>query len=302
MKKFICAVLFFASFLSFSLKAQTAGNTGLTFLKIGFGARNISMGDIGTVSANDVSALFYNPAYFAESNSTELFFSHNQWIQDVRSEIFGASISVLGIPLAFGINTTTVSDIEIRTMPGQADAKFNASYFAGSISTGFHLTENISFGATAKYLYEGLLADEANGLGFDFGAIYKTPLEGLNLGAVVRNLGSMNELRKQATKLPTDIRFGAAYNYDLININSVLNLGAEFQKYTGSDESHVNLGAEIIYEDMVSLRAGYQQGFENRGFSAGLGIKWYNLGFDYAVTPFSLDFGTSHTISIKFKF
>ncbi|MGE5683399.1 MAG: PorV/PorQ family protein [Bacillota bacterium] len=298
MKKVFIIILFFASIIN----AQTAGKAGLSFLKIGFGARNISMGDIGAASANDVSALFYNPAFFAEFTSPELMFSHNQWIQDVRSEILGAGFRVLGVPVAIGVNTTSVSDIEIRTRPGEAESKFNANYFAGSFSTGFQIIDNVSIGATVKYIYEGMLSDNADGLGFDFGAIYKTPVEGLRAAAAVRNIGSMNELRVQTTKLPTDFRLGALYSYDFININSALNLGAEFQKYTGTDESHVNIGAEIIYEDMVALRTGYQQGFENRGFTAGVGLKWYNLSFDYAMTPFTLDFGISHTISIKFKF
>ena len=40
-------------FISTSLFAQTAGESGVSFLKIGFGARNIALGDVGVVSADD---------------------------------------------------------------------------------------------------------------------------------------------------------------------------------------------------------------------------------------------------------
>ena len=38
--------------------AQSAGNTGMAFLKFGFGARNIAMGDAGASVSNDLSALY----------------------------------------------------------------------------------------------------------------------------------------------------------------------------------------------------------------------------------------------------
>ena len=210
MKKTALIILFF----SISLAAQSAGSTGLSFLKFGFGARNIAMGDAASSSANDVTALFYNPANLAGNNSAEILFMHNEWIQDVRSEILGTKFELFGLPLALGFNVTSVSDIEVRTKPGKADSKFNANFFYGSLSTGFFITDNISFGASGKYLYEGLLADEANGLGLDFGITYSTPVKGLTASAVIRNLGSMNQLRSEETKLPTEIRAGGMYDFD----------------------------------------------------------------------------------------
>ncbi|MCU7500445.1 MAG: PorV/PorQ family protein [Ignavibacteria bacterium] len=298
MKKTILVFLLFSTYIS----AQTAGKSGLSFLKLGFGARNVAMGDLGVVNSTDVTALNYNPAMLSGFSSPEILFTHNQWIEDTRSEYLGVSFKLLGLPWAVGVNTTTISDIEVRTRPGEAEGKFNANYFAGSLSTGFGITSHISVGATVKYLYEGLLSDESNGLGFDLGMFYESPVEGLNFGAAFRNLGSMNGLRTEATKLPSDFRFGALYS-DLLNeLNSSFTLGAEVQKYLVAKDTHVNFGGELLYDDMIALRAGYQTGFESKGFTAGLGLKWYNLSFDYAYTPFLLNLGSSHTISLKFKF
>ena len=77
--------------LSFtSLLAQSAWNSGLSFLKLGFGARNIAIGDAGTALSSDVTSLFYNPAALALNPASEIMLMHNEWIQDVRSEILGA--------------------------------------------------------------------------------------------------------------------------------------------------------------------------------------------------------------------
>ncbi|MGE5354388.1 MAG: hypothetical protein ACM3P0_20055, partial [Acidobacteriota bacterium] len=167
MKKIILFVFILSTYIS----AQTAGKSGLSFLKLGFGARNVAMGDLGVVNSMDVSSLNYNPALLSRFSSPEILFTHNQWIEDTRSEYLGVSFRLLGLPWAVGVNTTSISDIEVRTRPGEAEGKFNANYFAGSLSTGFGITKDISAGLTVKYLYEGLLSDESNGLGFDVGAV-----------------------------------------------------------------------------------------------------------------------------------
>lgn len=68
MKKII--LLFVIS--SVAVFSQSAGKTGLSFLKYGFGARNIAMGDAGTALSNDLTGLFYNPAV-----------SIHQWIRSI---------------------------------------------------------------------------------------------------------------------------------------------------------------------------------------------------------------------------
>ncbi len=284
------------------VNAQSAGNTGLSFLKFGFGARNIAMGDAGTSASNDLTALFYNPAKLNINSDNEILVMHNEWIQDVRSEVLGAKTNIFGLPFAFGFNVTSVSDIQLRTKAGEPDALFDANYFYGSISTGFEVYENISTGITAKYLYEGLLSDEATGYGFDLGLFYKTEMEGLTFSGVVKNLGSMNKLRSEETKLPSEIRIGPAYNFDLGENKFDAIVAGEFQKYLDTDDIHFNLGGEVLYDNLLALRAGYQTGFESKGFTAGLGLMWGSLKFDYAFLPFSLGFGNANLFSVQIKF
>ncbi len=298
MKKLILLLLVFTTY-SFS---QSAGNTGLSFLKFGFGAKNIAMGDAGAVSANDVTALFYNPSRLAGKDNTEILLMHNEWIQDVRSEVLGISSELWGLPLALGFNVTTVSDIEVRTKPGSADTKFNANYFFGSLSTGFGIGEVMDFGLSVKYIYEGILSDEAGGWGFDFGLNYRTSLEGLTASAVIKNLGSMNNLRNEATKLPSEIRVGPAYHFEFSDSKIGVTTAAEFQKYLSTDDVHFNLGAEGVYDNTIALRVGYQTGYESRGVTGGVGLIWGHLRFDYAFLPFSYGLGNSSIFSLQLSF
>jgi hypothetical protein len=298
MKKFLLIFIFASSYIF----AQSAGNAGLSFLKFGFGARNIAMGDAGASASNDLSALYYNPSRLALIEKNEVLIMHSSWIQDVNSELFGIKWNMFGLPWAIGLNYTNISDIEIRTRPGEPDSKFNANYFFGSLSTGFYVWDKLSFGTTIRYLYEGLLSDEANGWGFDFGLNYETPFRGLSVSTVIKNIGSMNALRKQETQLPTDFRLGSAYKFGVESAKLDFIAVAEFQKYLDTDDIHLNLGGDIVYDQIIALRVGYQSGYEAKSFTGGIGLMWGSLRFDYTYMPFSLDLGNANMFSLQFKF
>ncbi|MEP0860148.1 MAG: PorV/PorQ family protein [Ignavibacterium sp.] len=298
MKNFIVISLLLTSVQMFS---QTAGNTGLSFLKFGFGARNSAMGDVGNSVSNDLTALHYNPARLSLSENNEVMFTHNSWIQDVNSEMFGIKTFLFGLPVAIGFNVTNISDIEVRQIPGEPISKFDANYFYGSLSTAYKIDNDLSVGVSLKYLYEGLLNDESTGFGIDFGANYFLPVDGLSLSASVRNLGSMNELRNESTKLPSEIRVGPAYNFKVDNYKLDFIIAGEYQKYFDADD-HLNFGFEIFYDKLIALRGGYQTNYESRDFTAGIGLMWGNLKFDYSYIPFSLGIGSANLFSLGFKF
>ncbi len=282
--------------------AQSAGNSGLAFLKFGFGARNIAMGDAGATASNDLSALHYNPSRLVSFENNEVMFMHSEWIQDVRSEVGGVKWNMFNVPFAIGFNVTSVSDIEVRDKPGEPISKFNANYFLGSLSSGFAVIQDLDFGATIKYLYEGLLNDEATGFGFDAGLNYKTPVEGLTASAVIKNLGSTNALRNEETKLPAEFRIGGAYEFRIEETKLDFILAGEFQKYIDTDDIHLIGGGEAVYNKVFAARVGYQSGYEARGFTGGVGLSWGSLRLDYAFLPFSLGLGNANLFSIQFKF
>ncbi len=299
MKKILLIFVFIAA----QTFGQGAGSNGLSFLKIGFGSRNIAMGDLGVASATDVTALNYNPAMITKLQNTQIFISHNQWIQDVTGEMLGVNFKVFGLPFAFGLNTTNISGFEIRTKPTpEPEAKFDIHYFYSSLSTGFNLIENLSAGITYKFLYENILSDEATGYAFDFGILYEGGLKGLTTGFSLKNIGSMNELRNEATKLPVDLRCGVNYNFEVEQIKSDITITSGIQKYVDLAENHFIAGAEIFYDNIFALRLGYMSGYESRGLSFGAGLVWNNLNFDYAFAPFSYGLGTIHSISIICNF
>ncbi len=294
-------ILFFILIGTYSF-AQSAGNSGLSFLKFGFGARNIAMGDLGVVGNNDLTALNYNPSLLAVNEKTQLSFTHNSLFQDLSSEMFAGSFKAFGLPIAVGVNTTNINDIEVRTNPGPVLSTFNAHFFYASISAAHELYENLYGGVTYKYLYENIFTDDASGYGFDLGLTYTKVLEGLDLGISLRNLGSMNILRSESTKLPTDLRMGASYNFALEDYKLNFTVLGGYQKYTLEDGSHVNIGGEAVYGKMFALRVGYLSGYDSKNISAGFGVNWKGINIDYAYVPIKYGLGDSHIITFIYSF
>jgi hypothetical protein len=282
--------------------SQSAGNSGLSFLKFGFGARNIAMGDIGVVANNDLTALNYNPSLLAVNNNAQLSFTHNSLYQDLSSEMLAGSFKAFGLPIAVGVNTTNIDNIEVRTKPGPAESTFNAHFFYASISTAQEVFGNLFAGVTYKYLYENIFSDDATGYSFDFGLTYTKLIDGLDLGVSLRNLGSMNNLRSESTKLPTDLRLGASYNFSLPDYKLEFTAVGGFQKYTLEDESHIHFGGEAVYDKMFSLRAGYLTGYDSKNISVGFGVRWKGINLDYAYVPVKFGLGDSHIITIIYSF
>ena len=153
-----------------------------------------------------------------------------------------------------------------------------------------------------EYLYENIFSDQSSGWAFDIGLSYMDIIDGLDIGASVKNLGSVDELRNEAAQLPTDTRFGISYTKPIESIKSDLSLIGGVQKYLETDDIHLHIGGEFFYDELIAIRLGYMSGYEPKGLTTGLGLYWEGINFDYAFTPYSYGLGSSHTISLMYSF
>jgi hypothetical protein len=295
MKKYIIIYLTFLVAFSPHSTSQV-GTTGISFLKIGVAARNLAMGDVMTLDKSDPSSIYYNPATMGLSNNSMLVLMHREWVEDTRTEYFGALLPAGKFRFGVGLNLTSIDNIEIRTVPGPSQGTFSSknSTLGLSASYGF---DNILFGFTGKFLYEKILIDEATGYALDFGAVYITPWM-FQVGLAINNIGSMNELRNESSTLPTMIRIGGSKIFNFEDINSAVVAVTEFVSVFKEQKSHIHIGTEFCYQDMFSLRAGIQTNYQSRFFSTGVGFKHGIFAVDYAFVPFQYDFGSTHIISV----
>ena len=74
------------------------------------------MGGAFTATANDISAIYWNPAGLASNLSGEAFFNHTDWFLDIAMEFAGVAVHVPGIGTIGGFVTAlTMDDMLVRT-------------------------------------------------------------------------------------------------------------------------------------------------------------------------------------------
>ncbi len=277
-----------------------AASTGLSFLKLGGGARSLGMGEAYSSVSNDASAYIYNPARLVVGGNGNVILMHNFSVQDMNTDFIAAKFpSCKKLAFGLGFFTTSVSDIEVRNTPGAVVETFDSRNLSAGLSLGYMIADNVSVGITGKLIYEKIYVDDASGFSFDLGTNYSK--DNYSLSFSVSNLGSISELKTVSTKLPSLVRFGGSYKFKASKSLSVLAAAEGFQVLSGGT-FHVHSGAEAAYNDFLFLRLGYQSGYDNKNFTTGIGFKYQAWSVDYAFIPYTDGFGTSNAISLGVNF
>jgi hypothetical protein len=342
MKKIINLVLLIALIISATNFAMAIGETssatssggnnktgtaGSQFLKIPIGARGAGMSAYSSL-ANDLSSIYWNPAGLAYQRGLSAEFSYLQWFAGYTHNFAYLSFGI-GNDYTIAAHLTSLSSGDIQVTTTASSDGLSAHYQNSDIDAGLSfsgfLTEQFSFGVTAKYINNSIYNVSASGFAFDIGTLYDTRFLGIKIGFSIHNLGSETKFSGQSLRdvkklysamdaNPQEVEYLAnGYSYPLIfraGISSNVwkqdkhSIIAAFDFTTFSDvPEQFGIGAEYSYSDSVSLRAGYLIGQDQTGFSAGIGIKYDGPGFigkfDYAITPtFDLGLVNRFTIGI----
>ncbi|MBM2845718.1 MAG: PorV/PorQ family protein [Bacteroidetes bacterium] len=281
-----------------------AGKSGLSFLKLGISGHGVAMGEAMSAHASGAAATFYNPAGILlpplADRTSQIMVMHKEWIQDTRMEFLGATVNLSeSDAIGLSVNSTTVADIEVRTRPGTPEATFTARNYAVGATYARAFSDELTVGITGKFLFEKILVDEASGIAIDLGAQYRTSMENLTVGLTLANLGAMSSLRDEKTTLPSLLRIGPAYSFDLPDVDATVALAADYLNVFPEGKSYVNVGGEFFFSRTIAGRIGYQFGSEGRGLATGIGVSYGLLNLDYAYVPLSEDLGNTHTISLS---
>jgi hypothetical protein len=286
-------------FVSCSARAQ-GSSVSSSQLKIPLTARSAALGESTVADPGQISTWFVNPANLFSAAPLAVSLTHSQWIQEIQTELLATRIPVASGTLGAGVSTISVPGIEIRDVPGPSLGTFSARFVSFQIGYAQNVTTDLVLGASAKYLYEKLYVDEATGFGFDAGIIYSSSIQGLKAGLAVTNLGGLQQFQNDRSDLPAMSRVGASYAIPLDEFD--LSVSGAWANNLQDRESHLQGSLEATYSQKFSLRFGCQTGYESRALSAGIGVHFESIQFDYAYVPFALGLGDSHLFSLGFQF
>jgi hypothetical protein len=319
MKKYIlliAALLVALNPQAYATGVTKTGTTAAGFLLIDVGPRATGMGSAYVSVVDDATAMYWNPAGIARLPGVQATFCNTNWLLDLALNYAGASFS-LGNYGTIGINAVFLSMDEMeRTTISQPDGTgelFDAANSSIGLSYARNLTDKFCMGFTAKYINERYYHSSAHGFALDLGALYDTHFHGLTLGMSISNYGTKMQLdgrdllvqvdinpqiegnnaninaKLQTDKFDLPLMFRVGLSMDVIKTDFSHLLVAVDALHPSDDVESVNVGAELILFNILSLRSGMKQLFgvdqiQGLTFGGGLHHKILNttLFFDYS--------------------
>ncbi|MGH2569103.1 MAG: PorV/PorQ family protein, partial [Bacteroidota bacterium] len=174
------------------LGEQRVGISSFTFLKIGVGPRATAMGESFIAVADDASSLFWNPAGAVQAGRNEVMFSHTEWFADVRHEFLGVLYQLTSAD-AVGLSAIALyTDDMPRTtvfQPTGTGEMFSFRDLAVGLTYSRRMTDQFSFGVTARYVRESFAELTMQSVVFDLGAYYWTGFQSTRFSIVLSNFG-----------------------------------------------------------------------------------------------------------------
>ncbi|NIT57509.1 MAG: PorV/PorQ family protein, partial [Aliifodinibius sp.] len=154
MKKyiFVIVIILLSTSLVFSQDELSKVGTGMAqFLKLAVGGRGAALGDAYAAAANDVTALYWNPAGIQQIPNYAFGLSRYQLFADINLNFAGLVVP-LGSNSRLGIHLIYLGsgDIEITTIedPNGTGEFYNTSNTSVGLTFTRRLTERFSLGVT----------------------------------------------------------------------------------------------------------------------------------------------------------
>lgn len=250
--------------------------TGWQFLKIGPDARSAGMSEAYLAVVDDLSALYWNPAGLTQLDSNKL----HAGVQ-YTDYAAGTSMNFGGVSYRLGYNTLIgVSlqyfdagemDVTTEFLPYGTGQTFRATNTGIGVSLARELTDQFSFGVTAKYVREDLATVHNQNVVFDFGFQYDIGIQNTRFAVAITNFGfntqpggeiTVINLQDSSTAtefteiaVPTVFRLGFAWDA-IKNDAHVLTAAFQLNHPTDNNETY-SIGAEYSWKRLLYARTGY---------------------------------------------
>ncbi len=307
MKKILVA-FFLLIFVNILFSANdNIGTTAFSFFRTDLSARANGMAGAYIGLADDVNAMFYNPAGLALVSNTQISTTYSSFLMGIPIGTIAVTKNLA--EKRMGFFAQYLSDEQERT---DSNGIENGTFGVSDMILGFSYAKQVHpvvyLGVNIKYLNETIDNSSASALAADFGIIHQTTNKQLKVGLAVKNFGfqlSYFTDDKVKERFPKTVIVGL--NYFPTNKLNIL-LDVEKPLY---GDIIAKLGSEYRYNGIISFRGGFNSNASNwnnggtlsvlSGFSIGFGLNWKKYSFDYAIKSYG-DLGLNNQISLKYSF
>lgn len=222
--------------------------TGMPILLIAPDARSAGFGDAGVATSPDIYSAHWNNAKFAfiegdfGFSTTYTPWLRNLGVGDMNLLYLGGYKRINNMStVAASLTYFSLGEIQTTDFDGNSTGIMNPNEFALDASYALKINEDLSLGASARFirsdLTNGQIISDGSGshvttkpawsIAADLGVYWQKPLaanQELALGASISNLGAKLSYSDDDTKkdfLPANLRFGGRYTYEIDAANKI---------------------------------------------------------------------------------
>lgn len=292
MKKYFWVALLWITTTAFSK------DTPFDFLRYTGSARSSGLANAFVSIPDDPSALFFNPASVATTNSRNFSFTFFKHVLDVNSGSVSYFKKYENVGnFAASATYTNYGSFDRTDINGQVVGTFSANDFAIGFTYANILDTNLFYGVTLKFISSNIDKYSSLAFAFDFGLLYLIPSKNTSIGFSILHSGAqLKTFDGTRESLPLDIRIGVSHR--LRGLPLLLN----FNFYSLADETRkfldrllkFSIGGEFYLGENLFLRLGYDNNIRKYsstskdkgfiGFSGGIGLKFKELNIDYGIS------------------
>ncbi|MDI6751996.1 MAG: PorV/PorQ family protein [bacterium] len=282
--------------------AADPGKTAMAFLKVGQGARITAMGEAFVGLADDVNALYWNPAGLAKIKDRQATFMYLRPFQEVDGLSYSHMATTIprGKEGSYGISLSYFGYGKEEKTDENAKVIGNWTAFDSLCSIGgaMQIQKNLAVGGSAKLIYGEIDKSNAVGLACDIGCLYLPRIKNTTLGAVIKNIGTKVRFEKDSDPLPLCAKIGLSHKLERLPIIFVADA-----TIPNDNNPYIGAGLEANLQKTFAVRLGARSGpaDEGSGLTAGLGINHRLFSFDFAYQPGDC-LGDSYFVSLSTKY
>ncbi len=338
MNTVLLKIFFTLCVLQHFLSAQEitkAGTTMGAFLKIGIGGRASGMGEAFIATANDVTALYWNPAGISWLSGSRAYFSQTNWLGELSHSFSAVSLdfkdkgTVAGYLILLRAPDQEVTTVESPNGTGQM---YSYQDLAIGVTYSRKISEDFSVGVSAKYIASTLYRLGAQAIAFDVGTMYLIPNTSLRLAMNLQNFGGKMQytgdnlerpididptttgetdrvtafLKTEQWDIPLSFKVGVANDFHLTDD---VRLTVAVDAINPNDNrENINVGGEIGFQEYIFLRGGFKsinvdqsEGGLSLGGGITIPISEFHVNADYGYTDWGR-FKSIHRFGIGIQF
>ena len=283
-------------------------------------ARSAGMGDIGAATDPDVNSQYWNPAKYPFCISKAgVALNYTPWLRQLVNDIdlaYVAGYYRIGDYAAISGSLRYFSLGEVFTSLEENAMTVKPYEMSLDVGASLMLSEKFSIAAALRWLYSDLRCMNISNVGskityfgddrsqflpanLRLGASLMIPVDEYNRFTIAADANKLLVPMEPTEEMwkaddPDGTIYGSLEAYAIEKYNDVSSISGIFKSFSDApggfkeemEEIQWSVGAEYVYHDQFSLRAGYHHESENKGNRT-----YFTVGGGFRMNVFSLDVG-----------